>query len=117
MKIGRMKNKTQGSVAAGKIRRCSGLFDRFRGLLGTRDLAPDEACWIVPCNSIHTFGMHYSIDAYFLDKKNQIVSVMENLKPNRISPVIWKAHSVLEFKSGTKRNIRAGDELIWEETP
>lgn len=114
MKPGALINKTRGSVVANKVRLCRGFFDRLIGLLGTRTIAEDEACWLIPCNSIHTVGMQYAIDAYFLDRDNRIISAVENLAPNRIAPVIWKAHSVVEFKSGARREIRPGDEFRWE---
>ena len=115
MKRGILKNKTRASVIAKRIRLCRGLFDRMRGLLGTQTLSEEEACWLVPCSNVHTIGMQYPIDVYFLNKKNKIIALVENLAPNRFSPLVWKAHSVLEFKSGIKRDVRIGDELLWEE--
>ena len=107
-------NKTRGTALARKIRYCTSLFDRMKGLLGTKTIADDEVCWLVACGSIHTFGMNYAIDAYFLNKHNEVIFLMKNLEPNRLSPVVWNAHSVVEFKSGPERNIRVGDELTWE---
>ncbi len=115
MRRGVLMNKTRGQVLAKKVRLCSGFFNRLRGLLGTRTLDDSEACWLIPCNSIHTVGMQYPIDVYFLNRENRIISVLENVRPNRVAPVIWKAHSVLEFKSGARRDVRVGDEFLWEE--
>ena len=109
-------NKTRGVMIARKVRYCANIFDRMKGLLGTKIIADDEACWIIPCYSIHTFAMNYPIDAYFLNRKNEVVFLLKNLEPNRLSPVVWNAHSVVEFKAGPERNIHIGDKLSWEET-
>ena len=83
----------------------------MRGLLGTKSLEPNEACWIIPCNSVHTFGMKYPLDIFFLDKNLLVVSIIKNLKPGRLSPVAWKAHSTLEMISSAERIIQVGDQL------
>ena len=115
MKNGLLKNQTRGGeVVAQRLLLCHGFWNRLKGLLGTQTLEPDTACWLIPCNSIHTVGMQYPIDVYFLNRKNEILSVIENMSPCRFSPLVLKAHSVLEFKSGPRRNIRVGDVLKWE---
>ncbi|MBI3307012.1 MAG: DUF192 domain-containing protein [Candidatus Omnitrophica bacterium] len=89
----------------------------MKGLLGTKTIGDDEACWITSCMSVHTIGMRYAIDVYFLNHHNEVVFLLKNLKPNLFSPVVWNAHSVLEFKTGPERSIRVGDKLSWEEWP
>lgn len=115
MRTGILKNQTQNEVLAKQVQVCKGLWPRLKGLLGTKDLPADKACWIIPCNSVHTVGMRYAIDVYFLDKKNKVVSVIESMQPNRFSPLVFNAYSVLEFKAGAKRKARVGDEFQWEE--
>jgi uncharacterized membrane protein (UPF0127 family) len=109
-----LKNQTRGEVAAERVRVCQGFWDRLRGLLGTKTLPENEACWLIPCNSVHTMGMRYPIDVYFLNRDNEIVSMIENMAPNRFSPLVLKAHSAVEFKSGAKRNLKVGDRLLRE---
>ena len=58
--------------------------------------------------------MRYPIDVYFLNKKNEVVFLLKNLEPNRLSPVVWNAYSVIEFKAGPERSIFIGDRLEWE---
>ncbi len=107
-------NVSQKKVIAHKVRYCDSFFSRLKGLLGTKELSRDEACWLIPCNMVHTFGLGYSIDVVFLDKKNEIVSVIQNLKPNRLSPLVRGAHSAVEFASGTQERIRRGEILSLE---
>ena len=82
------------------------------GLLRKPRLAADEACWLIPCNQIHTFGMKYPIDIYFLDQKNEVIAIVKNVKPNRLSPYYDEAHSVIEFRSGLERNCNVGDKVV-----
>lgn len=76
------------------------LCERIRGLIGTKDLAPDEGMLILKCNAIHTFFMSFPIDAIFLDKNDNIVKTVKNIRPWRF--FVWggfKAVKVLEIKS------------------
>lgn len=110
-----LKNKKHNQVIANKIHVCRGYFSRIKGLLGSSRIEDKEACWIIPCGSVHTFGMKYAIDVYFLDKKHKIIGIVKDLKPNRVSPLFWFAHSVLELATGIDRNCTVGDELVLED--
>ncbi|OIO37895.1 MAG: hypothetical protein AUJ72_03755 [Candidatus Omnitrophica bacterium CG1_02_46_14] len=112
-----IKNMTNKSKLAEKVICCGKPWSRIRGLLGRPRIHDDEACWLVPCNAIHTFGMKYPIDAYFLNKQKGVVAVLKNLKPNRLTPFYLKAYSVLEFTCGPERSCVVGDKLAVEETP
>jgi len=75
-------------------------------------MAPEEGLWIVPCPMIHTFFMRFAIDVLFLDRELKVVRVMENLKPWRLSPWVFRAHSVLELAGGRLQgSVRVGDRL------
>ena len=111
----KVKNFTQNAVLADKVRYCRGFWERLRGLLGRPKLSDTEALWLSSCRAVHTFGMRYAIDAYFLNAKNEVVAVLKNLQPNRISPYYLKARSVLEFSAGEGRRCLPGDRLGLEE--
>ena len=73
------------------------LVERIRGLIGTKDLPLDEGMLILKCNAIHTFFMSFPIDAIFLDKNDNVVKTVKNIRPWRF--FIWggfKAVKVLE---------------------
>lgn len=68
-----------------------------------------EGLWLLPCPMIHTFFMKFSIDVLFLSRQWRVLKVMENLKPWRISPYVFGAHSVLELPGGSlKGSVAAG---------
>ena len=73
---------------------------RRKGLLGRDGLAVGEGLWIVPCESVHTFGMRFSIDLVYLDRNKRVKKVRRAVPPWRLSACL-SAHSVLELSSGT----------------
>jgi len=106
-------NVTRNAVLASKVRYCNRPWSRLRGLLATSK-EDGEVCWLVPCKMIHTFGMRYPIDVLFLNKKNEVIAAIQNLKPNRLSPFVRAAHSVVEFSSGFYSEHALGDRLALE---
>lgn len=90
------------------------IFKRVKGLLGKRSLQDKEALIIKPCNSIHTFFMHFPIDALFIDKNNKVVKVISGLQPFRLSPVCIFSAYVIELASGTVSpdKVEAGDLIL-----
>ena len=107
----RLLNVTQNSLLATNVLYCNRFLSRLTGLLGKPPLTEDEACWLIPCKQIHTFGMKYPIDVYFLDKNNEVAAIIKNLEPNRFSPHHRNAHSVVEFRTAKERNCNVGDKL------
>ena len=76
------------------------LFERIRGLIGTKSLPKGEGMLILGCNSIHTFFMSFPIDATFFDRDGNIVKVVRNIRPWRF--FVWggfRAVKVLETAS------------------
>lgn len=85
---------------------------RRKGLLGRSGLSAGEGLWIVPCESVHTFGMKFPIDLVYLDRKKKVKKVRSAVPPWRMSACL-SAHSVLELASGTvsTTKTRPGDTL------
>ncbi len=77
---------------------------RIRGLLGKRTLPADEGLLIVPCSSVHMFGMHFALDVLFLTRENIVTDFVENLVPGKLYVArrnFGKAHAALEVAPGT----------------
>ena len=71
--------------------------ERTKGLIGRTGLASGKGMLITKCNCIHTFFMHFPIDATFLDKTGKVVKIVKGIRPWR--PWVWggwQAKSVLE---------------------
>lgn len=107
----RKKNKENFFISNCEVANTS--WKRCKGLLGHKELKNDEALWIYPCTSIHTFFMGFSIDAAFLDKKGKIVALYEKMPPWRLSFIHFTAHGVLEMAPGTiaRNALKKGEEI------
>lgn len=56
---------------------------RMKGLLGTHcSLNTDEVLALIPCKSIHTYGMRFNIDVAFLDSEGMVLRTERNVHPN-----------------------------------
>lgn len=53
-----------------------------------------------PCNSIHTFFMRYSLDIVFITRSNQVVKIVRNMRPWRMTWIYWRAKKTLEVPAG-----------------
>jgi uncharacterized membrane protein (UPF0127 family) len=105
-------NLTRGTVLATCLEVADSGPKRGKGLLGRKALAAGEGLWIIPCESVHTFFMQFSIDLVYLDRRNKIRKVRESVPPWRLSACL-SAHSILELPSGTIRatQTQRGDAL------
>ncbi len=80
----RLINQTQGKVLCSRCAVADNLLTRVRGLLGRSSLDEDEGLLIVPCPSIHMFGMRFSLDIVFLSRENIVVDWVENIAPGKL---------------------------------
>ena len=108
-------NASNQSLLASSVKCCNRFWSRLVGLLGTHSLKEHEACWLIPCRSVHSFGMHYAIDVYFLNRDKRIVAIEQNLKPNRLTRTYWESYSVIELPASDRPKCRIGDKLSIEE--
>ena len=105
-------NQTRCSTVASSVSVADTPATRRRGLLGRPVLEQHEGLWIVPCESVHTFGMSYPIDLAYLDRARRVVKIVESLQPCRLSMCL-RAHSVMELAAGAVRlsGTRIGHQL------
>lgn len=97
---------------AGEVILADSFFARARGLMGRKSFEGFDGMMIYPCNSIHTFFMHFPIDVIFLNGNYEVVKVLESLKPWRITAPYWGATQVLELAAGTiQGRLAKGDRL------
>jgi uncharacterized protein len=107
---------SDGSVVCARCVVADSFLTRLRGLLGRRELPPDEGLLINPCSSVHTWFMRFPIDVLFLDRDLRVVRVAADVRPFRLR---WGrgARQVLELAAGeaAERGIRVGDRLTLED--
>ena len=68
-----------GELVAARCYRAGSNLGRLVGLLGTPDLAPDEALWLEPCASVHGLGLRARIGCAFLDADGTVIRVVDPL--------------------------------------
>ena len=107
-----MRNITRGVVLADSADLADTSAKRRTGLLKHTGLEPGEGLWIVPCESVHSFFMKFTIDVLYLDRTRKVRGLRANMKPWRLSACL-PAHSVLELPAGTieRTGTQKGDQL------
>lgn len=106
-----------------KSRICSGCFlaksfrERLRGLLGRDSLFTDEAMLIKHCGSIHTIGMRFPIDLFFVDRSFHVVRIVRNVPSGKMM-VFGGFHAAQVYETAVgawPETISRGDELAFSE--
>ena len=95
-----VRNVSTSTIVCPKLEVANSFFSRMKGLLGRKTLSQEEGLLITNCNSIHMFFMRFSIDVIFINKENKVVGLVENIPPNRLSRIFWKATSAIEVAPG-----------------
>ncbi len=93
-------NRTRGTYLGVNLAVAKTFHARLLGLLPRRHLRWGDGVWLVPCSSVHTFGLRYPIDLIFLDQQGRVVRVCERVSPGRVIWPIPRAHSALELPAG-----------------
>jgi len=93
-------NRSNSIIIADTTRIASTFWRRLTGLLGTYELPAGTALMIVPCNSVHTFGMKYPIDVLFVDKDNRVMKTVGIMKPGKMA-ACFSSRYVVELPAGT----------------
>lgn len=108
----RVENRTRAVLLGDAIEVADTSSKRRTGLLKHAGLARGQGIWIVPCEAVHTFGMKFSIDVLFLNKKRKVLKIRADMGRRGIA-LCLRAHSVLELPAGTiaATGTQPGDEL------
>lgn len=95
-----------------RINLANSFYERLKGLMFTKENEAGEGMLIEPCNSIHTFFMQFSLDVAFLNKQNKVIKIIRDIKPWRMTWIIWEARKVLEVPAGKLPvELQVGDQI------
>lgn len=112
----KVRIKYNNKILSQNVRVADDFSSRLIGLMFKKKLVGADALLIDPCNSIHTFFMRYSLDVVFIGKKNNVVKIIRNLKPWRMTWLYFRSHKVLELPSGKlPADLKEGDILEVED--
>ena len=99
--IVRVRNLSCAADLASRATLADSFWRRLRGLLGRDGLGDGEGLVIVPCNSVHMLGMRFPLDVLHLDRSGTVLRTLQNLKPGRLGPLVWRSHMAVELPAGT----------------
>ncbi len=121
MKTAHIFNTTRQNIVCERCQIADGLITRMRGLSGRQSLGEDEGMLIVPCPSIHMFGMKFSLDVVFVTKDMVVTDIRHNIAPRQMYVAknnAGKPHSALEMFVGSvaRCGVQIGDKLEIKET-
>jgi uncharacterized membrane protein (UPF0127 family) len=96
----RLVDRATGEVAVPKLILADRFWPRFVGLQ-FRDCMPQGAgLLLVPCSSVHTCFLRFSIDLICLDCRGCVVEVRKHLRPWRAAIAPAGTHAILETAAG-----------------
>jgi uncharacterized protein len=117
----RALNQTRAIVLCERLEEAGGMAGKSRGLLGRNGLQADagmlfEAGRLEPFMCMHMLFMRFAIDVVFLNRAGKVIRINHNLRPWRISSVVWRAHRALEIAAGSaaRSQTEVGDQIIFE---
>lgn len=110
-------NRTKKAFLAETAEKADTAFSRIKGLLGRKEISSGYALIITHCRSIHMFFMRFAIDAVFVDRKDQVIGLVENIQPFQMSPYFFRSSYVIELPPGLirKTGTQKGDQLDIQE--
>jgi uncharacterized membrane protein (UPF0127 family) len=117
----RAVNQTRETVLCEHLEEARGMAGKSRGLLGRDGLEPQEgmlfeAGRLEPFMCMHMMFMRFAIDVVFLNREGKVIRIDRNLRPWRISSMVWGACKALEIANGgaARSRTEVGDQIIVE---
>lgn len=108
----RLINSRTSGVVADQVKEANTFLSRLTGLMGKKSMAKGTALLLRPCKSVHTFFMKFNIDVIFINSRGEVLHLIPDMPPSRISPYVRGASGVLELSGGTVRDsVALGDIL------
>ena len=96
-------NESKNTVLAEEAIVANTLSARLTGLLDRKELKVGHALVLMPCNSIHTFFMRFTIDVIFVDKHNRVIKTIPTLQPFRLTHLYFNSAFAIELPAGIIR--------------
>jgi uncharacterized protein len=114
-------NQTRGTVLCERLESAGGVGGRGRGLLGRDGLEPGtgmlfENGRFTPFMWMHMFFMRFAIDIVFIGRGDRVIEINRELKPWRLSSVVFGARRALELPAGSASasSTELGDQITLE---
>jgi uncharacterized protein len=95
----RLDRLPRRAVLGREVPVATGLCARLLGLAFLGRERAGAGLLIPRCSSVHTFGMRFPLDLFFLDERGAVLSVHRNVRPRRLARHRHAA-AVLELPAG-----------------
>lgn len=86
--------------------------------MGRKSLSSEQGMLIDFCGSVHTIGMQFPIDLFFVNRSFQVVRIVRNVSPGKFM-VTGGLHAARVYETATDawpQKIQVGDLLLFQET-
>ena len=117
----RALNQSRGTVLCARLENAGGVAGQSKGLLGRDGLEPGagmlfENSRFTPMMWMHMFFMRFAIDIVFLGRGDKVIRISRQLRPWRVSAMVFGARRALELEAGAaeKSSTQIGDQIIFE---
>lgn len=97
----RLIERASGAVVVSELELADGFWSRLKGLQFRAALPPGRGLLLVPCGSIHTFWMRFSIDVVMIDRQGCVLGVRHGVRPWRMVKAVRGTHAILEVPVDT----------------
>ena len=117
----RALNQSRGTVLCAQLENAGGVAGQSKGLLGRDGLEPGagmlfENSRFTPMMWMHMFFMRFAIDIVFLGRGNKVISISRQIRPWRVSAMVFGARRALELEAGAaeRSSTQVGDQITFE---
>ena len=96
-----IRNASNGRIICRNELMARGFFQRLTGMLTRKFSGKLDGIVFENCNTIHTFGMRFSLDVLFVDRNNVIIKIQKNMAPWKTASAGIKKCTAIELPAGT----------------
>ena len=108
----RLVLQSTGELVGEPVHRARTFVERARGLLAS---APGRVLVLERARQVHTFGMRYELDVIFCDASWNVLHVVRDMKPGRVTRWVRRARVAIELPSRARLvDVTPGDALRLE---
>jgi uncharacterized membrane protein (UPF0127 family) len=97
-----------------RVKIADSIWKKALGVMFWKSWGDNQGLLLTQTSGVHTFFVRFPIDLVFLNNDFEIVRLVKNLKPWKISPIDFRSAHVLELTTGTIStfNLAVGDKII-----
>lgn len=113
-----IRHSDSGVLVGDRVELADRPWSRMKGLIGRAELGQGEGLLLSPCQSVHMYGLAFTVDVLFLDEAYRVVAVYEELEPGRRTNTHQEARYAVKLAAGTvaRAEVEVGQRLVLDQT-